>query len=693
MRSATSYFRPSWALLRENLKRFWAVPAVGMVCWFFAGIFPLLIDGNSRQWFIMAADMRHPAFIIFTPIFPLIASAVTLRYLFSPSSVSAMHTLPLTRGRLYCTSFVSAAAMSIAPAVVTYLVMALPGAVEGYSMLPAFALTLLLTLFYTALFHVAAMLTGSGVMHLGVCGFLSFAPSALVLLVGVYCQSLLFGYSGDAAMGVLATRLVPLLYFTDEGILSSAVWLAAYILSVPALYATGAVLYARRHLERAGDSIVFPFFELIFTFTVTFAGMTVLSMIFDGAGWGKFPFNLGLLFGAALCLIASRMVAKKSLRVFNGTTLLRGGVFAGAAALLICFLNFDLTGYEKRVPAPERVEYAELNRDFLPWLSNRQIYAYGNPSYLVFSEPENIRAVTGLHSSITELRDLYDHSGLGGMPRGTGGGLSVYLRYQMTFGELSRRYFIPAEHMADDANARALFESEEFKLQNDVSNAALGQPISVVLSPRANYGRYDYFPNDSASSLALDITISSDEYAELLNALAEDMRGETWEDITSNPLCDFVVSIDYIPDTDTDNAYARASRAPAREWVSDPSSNYAEIAVPPHYERTITWLVSRGYYERLTAWREQIVSAQLTRVTVENGADGAVWHSSDSGPVITDAASIRRALDGASGQPGPQWRDGYWDMTISIGDSEDPYSYVSVFFPADSPVIDNLIGG
>ncbi|MDR2615383.1 MAG: hypothetical protein LBC28_02270, partial [Oscillospiraceae bacterium] len=425
MRLATSYFKPSyfipsWALFRENLKRFWAVPALGMLCWFFAGIFPILVDENEnlRQWLRMASEMRHPGFIIFTPIFPLMASAAALRYLFSPGAVAAMHKLPLTRGRLYCTSFVFSSAASLAPAAVTYLVLALAGAGEGYGMLPAFAMTLLLTLFYTALFHVAAMLTGNSVMHLGACAFLSFALPALVLLVGVYCQTLLFGYDGSASLELFAARSVPLLYFIDDG-WRSVGWLASYILAVPALYAAGAALYARRPLERAGDSIVFPFFETIFTFVIAFAGMTLLSALFDAAGWGYFPLNLGLVLGAAVCFLMARMVSKKSLRVFNKSTLAHGGAYAVAAALLLGVLSFDLVGYEPRVPSPERVLSAHLSRSFIPQLSHRYIYGY-KTSYndaFAFTEPENINAMTELHRSITELRDsdIYEYNGINGL--------------------------------------------------------------------------------------------------------------------------------------------------------------------------------------------------------------------------------------------------------------------------------------
>ncbi|MDR2421711.1 MAG: hypothetical protein LBD49_06390, partial [Oscillospiraceae bacterium] len=618
MRLAISYFRPSGALFRENLKRFWAVPALGMLAWFLAGIFPLLVetDAGRRQFLAMAAEMRHPAFLFFTPVFPFIASAATLRYLFSPASVAAMHTLPVTRGRLYCTSFVSVSAMSLAPAAITYAALAIAGAPEGYNMLPAFAVTLLMTLFYTTLFHVAAMLTGNSVMHLGVCGFLSFALPALVLLGGMYCRELLFGYDGSAASSALAVRLIPLFYVLDDGILRSAGWVAAYILAVPALYAAGAALYARRPLEKAGDSIVFPFFELIFTFVVAFAGMTLASLLFNSVGWGRFPLNSGLVVGAAISFLAARMVSQKSLRVFNKSTLAQGGACAAAAALFLCILSFDLTGYERRVPQPERVRSVELEQAFIASLPGRSIRGAGDSGdSLVFTEPENIRAVIGLHEAIVEeLRERVFRAQYG-----------VYLRYNTDSGEISRSYYVPSGYVMENANTRAIFESEEFKLQNDVNNAALGQPVAITLTPLGN--TYIFSPSESADiRVSAGITISSDEYAGLLDALSADMRGETWEDLIAARFCDFAIHIEY-QGIDARNSVVMGN---------------ADIHVPPHYARTIAWLAARGYAARLTSWREQISSARLVRRMKDS--DETFRYSSGEEFEVKDMDLVRRAL-------------------------------------------------
>ncbi|MDR1217304.1 MAG: hypothetical protein LBJ99_01830, partial [Oscillospiraceae bacterium] len=471
VRSATSYFKLSGALLRENLRRFWAIPALGMICWFFAGIFPLIMENYRLSYFLDSiSQTENPFFAIFIVAFPLIASVATLRYLFSPGSVSAMHTLPLTRGRLYFTNYVSCAIMTLAPVVVAFAVLF---AADGMNarVLAAFALLLLLALLHTALFHAAAMLTGNVVAHIGVAGFLAAAIPGVLLLGSVYFETMLFGYTSSGGLDTLCLRLIPVIYIFVENLHSPA-WIIAYVLAIPALYAAGAALYSRRSLERAGDSVVFPAFEAILTFVVTFAGMTLMSAIFQEAGWGGFPYNLGSVIGAALMLLAVRMLMKKSVRVFNKRTLFQGAAFAVAAVLFLGGISLDVTGFEKRVPNPERVEYAELSRNFTPALGGREIYLYSHHSYLdgrmtyeyepalsnslIFTEPENIRHITELHKSITALRGEY-----------VNGSRTHYtsISYQLGGGRLTRAWNIRDEHLKDSPDARALFESEEFKLQ------------------------------------------------------------------------------------------------------------------------------------------------------------------------------------------------------------------------------------
>jgi ABC-2 type transport system permease protein len=647
MRSATSYFKLSRPLLRENFKRFWAVPATGMLVWFFAVLLPVMSVRDKAYILrsIANANMDWPFHVIYATVFPFISTAVTLRYLFSGSAAATMHTLPFTRGRLYCTSFVSSVLMTLAPAVVSFA--ALMAADGSARMLAPFALTALLIVFYTALYHVAAMLTGNAVLHVVVSGFLAAALPAIVMLTAVYCEAMLYGFTSAGGYGYLALRLTPAAYILATPLKAlEPGWIAAYALACAALYAAGAALYSRRPLERAGDSIVFPAFESVFALVITFAGMAAMSAVFDAMEWGAFPLNAGSVVGAALSLIAVRMVVKKSLRVFDRGLLLHGGVYAGAVAVLLAVLAFDLTGFERRVPSPERVESVRINRYFAPELVGRDILVYDDtyerPGDIVLTQPENIIQITDLHSRITRSRDRH-RPGLFRDYRDES--VNIGLSYDLGAGEMTRNWSVPADVLRDDGNARAIFESEEYKLQNDVTNAALGRPVLINLAA----GKRAPIFNESGYVYQSELTLSSDEYDGLLDALAEDMRLESWDELCSRGLHEATVFIQYANDKG--------------------SSAYANIDISPHFTRTLAWLTGNGYYSRLTQWKDHIEGASLTYFAYDlNGVP-----RTDAGPQdavntheFDDPELILRAIDTIVFEQMHAIGDGFWQLAVRI---------------------------
>ncbi|MDR2816194.1 MAG: hypothetical protein LBB62_05775, partial [Proteiniphilum sp.] len=65
MQSTASFFSVSPALIRENLRRFWAVPAFGFVVYFFSGIFPLLMSGGNSWYYTLRSTLNfaNPGFV------------------------------------------------------------------------------------------------------------------------------------------------------------------------------------------------------------------------------------------------------------------------------------------------------------------------------------------------------------------------------------------------------------------------------------------------------------------------------------------------------------------------------------------------------------------------------------------------------------------------------------------------------
>ena len=111
MKSKASYFSISKPLIIENLRRFWAIPALGFLVYFLSGIFPILMAyshlNDMATYIESSLSNQQPFFMFAHLIFPIVAAVVLFRYLQGISSVSVMHSMPFTRAKLYNSGFLS----------------------------------------------------------------------------------------------------------------------------------------------------------------------------------------------------------------------------------------------------------------------------------------------------------------------------------------------------------------------------------------------------------------------------------------------------------------------------------------------------------------------------------------------------------------------------------------------------------
>ena len=78
--------------------------------------------------------------------------------------------------------------------------------------------------------------------------------------------------------------------------------------------------------------------------------MTMLGFYFDVLGKSEFYMYAGLAAGTLIFFIIGQMIVKKTPRIFNMKSLKSLGVYSLITVLFILALNFDVTGFEKRVP-------------------------------------------------------------------------------------------------------------------------------------------------------------------------------------------------------------------------------------------------------------------------------------------------------------------------------------------------------
>ena len=488
MRFGTSYFNKT--LFAKHFARFWPIWGLYGLIW--TVCLPLGILAGSRSGW-MAADARvlplnyldttgwFSAATLLAAVFGLLAAMAVFSYLYSARSVSLFHALPLRREGLFLTSYLAGLGFLILPNLAVFLLAlaaeAACGAVVFSSLFTWLVVSSLLGLFFYSFAVFCAMFTGHILALPAFYVVLNGLAAGLAVLFGQMAHEFLFGFDGAAWLSGIATWLSPILwlsachvviptvmdaagtgradyasaYFTGLG------YVALYALVGVALAAAALAVYRRRQLETAGDVVSVSWVRPVFKYGVAFCAAVALgetlyslfSALLPRGAWGLLL--MLLLWGAAGYFVAE-MLLRKKFWVFRGS-------WKGCVVLLccltaaMCLMEFDVTGFERRVPDPARVQSVSLDA------GSTAPYDDANGQGLLLDGPEDIAAVTELHRAIVARKAAiegaepdYTYEQLdSGLEVETSGQAWVQLRYTLTDGSVvTRSYRIPLTQEALD---------------------------------------------------------------------------------------------------------------------------------------------------------------------------------------------------------------------------------------------------
>ena len=487
MQFGTSYFNKT--LFAKHFARFWPIWGLYGLIW--TVCLPLGILAGSRSGW-MAADARvlplnyldttgwFSAATLLAAVFGLLAAMAVFSYLYSARSVSLFHALPLRREGLFLTSYLAGLGFLILPNLAVFLLAlaaeAACGAVVFSSLFTWLVVSSLLGLFFYSFAVFCAMFTGHILALPAFYVVLNGLAAGLAVLFGQMAHEFLFGFDGAAWLSGIATWLSPILccppagwssppspmppaqvgdyasaYFTGLG------YVALYALVGVALAALALAVYRRRQLETAGDVVSVSWVRPVFKYGVAFCAAVALgetlyslfSALLPRGAWGLLL--MLLLWGAAGYFVAE-MLLRKKFWVFRGS-------WKGCVVLLccltaaMCLMEFDVTGFERRVPDPARVQSVSLDA------GSTAPYDDANGQGLLLDGPEDIAAVTELHRAIVARKAAiegaepdYTYEQLdSGLEVETSGQAWVQLRYTLTDGSVvTRSYRIPLTQEALD---------------------------------------------------------------------------------------------------------------------------------------------------------------------------------------------------------------------------------------------------
>lgn len=387
MKSKTSLFSPG--LSRNILSRFWPLWLI------YLGVLlvqlPVAVSGYVSQGISarytmecilqLAVDVAGYAMAA-----SLLSVMAVFSYLYSKRSCSLINSLPVRRETAFVTACLTGLLPLLLAELLTWLIAL--GVFAGSEIvrpeyLNSWLLIALLSTLASYGFGVfCAILTGHILVLPALFLVLNAAVYVQEALVQALLRTLVYGYDGGSA---LISRLSPLPYASSAlrviaepaagslepelillGIDSLAVYaVVGMLFIVPAL-----LLYRRRKMEAVGDVVAIKALEPVFKYCASiYAALGLGALLAESmdnalssAALAASVVALLLVIGAAFGYYAAEMLLQKSLRVFRSR--MRGLLIVWAVLLLgLAVVEFDLTGYERRVPETAEIQSVALIND------------------------------------------------------------------------------------------------------------------------------------------------------------------------------------------------------------------------------------------------------------------------------------------------------------------------------------------
>ncbi|HVI39126.1 MAG TPA: hypothetical protein VM577_00565 [Anaerovoracaceae bacterium] len=679
MKSKASYFSISKPLIIENLRRFWAIPALAFLVYFLSGVFPILMAyshlNDMANYIDMSLSNQQPFYMFAHLMFPIMAAVVIFRYLQGVSSVSVMHSMPFTRAKLYNSGFVSGLILIAAPILVNGLILlaiSKPvfnqyGTETGIMMdtvnlfsraeiLNWIWVSIVIAFIIFAVSVFAGIVTGNSLMHFATAIWFNFLIPALYAVFIAYFSHYLFGFDTSGNWTEYGMRISPFLnVLQNKGVfgVGSTVY---YIISFFILYGITSFLYQKRKLEHATDSLAFGFMEPIICYLIAFLGMTLLGFYFQVLGQSELYMYAGLAAGTVIFFIIGQMIVKKTPRIYNLKGLRSFGIYSLIAVIFILGLNLDVTGFEKRIPSQDHVNSFTISEDFSLGSNPNMNYVDGYPLNSGFGDgngirlkdPGNIKAVTALHQTIIDNKARLEN--LGNVFTS-----SLILGYNpdSTF-PMTRRYQIDYNFYRNSPEFKQIYESKEFKDYFSPGNLNYSGLVEIYVS------------SDMPNKEAVDIKNKTD-MQEFMACLDKDYKAQTFEDMVSLKHAYATANINF--------TYKDKNSKTPDKLVN----NGVVYKITSSCKNTIQWLDEHGYGNRFSQKVDEIDYIELYHyVQEENTSNTPIEYAVNDKMIpanqlkslkVSDPDKVQKLLDTYESQ-NVNYQDYYYGVIVYKGDSQ-----------------------
>jgi len=399
------------ALLKEQLKRFWAIPVLSTLALFFGVLSPLLSahsdpSGTFRaRRLIDIISMDNLGLLFIAMCTALAVACCCMWFFFSRRASTVYYAFPVNKRQLIITNALAGIILCLIPIILMSLMLLIPIRVElspnmfivhdgvdyttinwqinaPESLFPQelqsgdivntfpvvfgfFIRMTIAVLFNFALCWLAFSMTGHMVIGLLVAGAIALFPTALAGLLASIGMNYVFGTGLNMRHLINETVMVfsnPIAWggFLNDHMFSmrdsempmSLLYLiyggTAVLLFVGAFF-----ISLRRKPERTGNSIMFSPVKNVLIFLVSMSGMIIMgAMMWSITGFSSIGMYLGAVLGFIVGYIIAQMIAEKTFLIMHKINYLVhfGGVMLVLYGLMIFVTQVGMRFYTDHIP-------------------------------------------------------------------------------------------------------------------------------------------------------------------------------------------------------------------------------------------------------------------------------------------------------------------------------------------------------
>ena len=529
------------AIIKNNLKRFWALPLLACLLMFLSG--PFLIIAIKD---IEIADVFSGYNLLYMMCCALLGTGtglVVFNYMVSKKASGYIHSLPVTRGRLFAANYISGVVMMLIPLLINCAVMMAAGlmlihpaaSTTAGSLEMMFSSFIIAMTFYSITIFAAAI-SGNFIMHLFCSGFLNAAVMMVLLVVNGYLEKLMFGYATSSnTFDVILSSFVVLAFRNGANIMIVAIYLGVIAVVSMAAY----MIYKGRPVERTGDSLMFGWSKILIMVIVSFLGAGMLGLVLDMMFFESMNISAGMIAGIAAGLLITfvimALIIDRSPNIVTGKNIVAFLITAAIIGAGIAIPVTDATGYSGKIPSPANTKHVFVTtmcKEQNGWNRlNARLFKGSNAeighslmnsyreddSLMQLSDDENIIAACEIQKTIVlRKKQIQNHD-----YSYDGVEMSYLTIFDIDGSKMRRSYPVIDKETFKmmKPHLKKIFESKEFKNAYSFSNLKYSvRSVSVELT--------DTKDGDAAK------TLSEAKTKELLAVLDKDFANMTYEQYT-----------------------------------------------------------------------------------------------------------------------------------------------------------------